>query len=128
MKYIQQFLFIMLITFIGEMCSLLVPLPVPASIYGLLILFFALLSGIIKLEQVKETGKFLAAVMPIMFLPAGVGVINVWDSLVPILFPVTAIIILTTVIVMAAAGHAAQMAVRMDKRKMTHKAGNMDHE
>lgn len=128
MKYIQQFLIIMLITFIGELLNQMIPLPVPASIYGLFILFFSLLSGIIKLEQVKETGKFLVTVMPIMFLPAGVGVMNVWEDLVPILLPVAVIVILTTVIVMAAAGYAAQIAVRMSKRKIAHKAGNMNHE
>lgn len=128
MKYIRQFLIIMFITFIGELLNQLIPLPVPASIYGLFILFFSLLSGIIRLEQVKETGKFLVAIMPIMFLPAGVGVMNIWEDLVPILFPVTVIVVFTTVIVMAAAGYAAQLTVRRDKRKMMRKAGNMNHE
>ena len=52
MKYIRQFLIILLITFLGEVCRYLIPLPVPASIYGLLLLLGALLGGVIKLDQV----------------------------------------------------------------------------
>ena len=58
MKYIKQFLIILLISFIGEILKCLLPLPVPASIYGMAILFFCLMTKIIKLDAVKETGKF----------------------------------------------------------------------
>ena len=52
-----------------------IPLPVPASIYGMIILFLCLSTGIIKLSDVKDAGKFLIEIMPLMFIPAGVGLI-----------------------------------------------------
>ena len=59
MKYIRQFLIILAISFIGELLKYVLPLPIPASIYGMAILFVCLMTGWIKLEAVKETGKFL---------------------------------------------------------------------
>ena len=58
MKYLKQFLIILAISMIGEILKYLLPLPVPASIYGMLILFVGLMTGIIRLESVREAGKF----------------------------------------------------------------------
>ena len=48
----------------------MLPLPLPASIYGLLLLLAALRFGIVKLEQVKEVGLFLTGIFPLLFVPA----------------------------------------------------------
>lgn len=80
MKYINQFLIILLISFLGEILKCLLPLPIPASIYGMIILFLGLMTKVIKLESVKETGKFLIEIMPIMFIPAGVGLMTTWGG------------------------------------------------
>lgn len=88
MKYLKQFLIILVISLIGEILNKLLPLPVPASIYGMVILFAGLLSGIIKLESVKEAGSFLIEIMPVMFIPAGVGLMSSWLNLKPVIIPV----------------------------------------
>ena len=49
MKYIKQFILILAISFAGELRKYLLPLPVPASIYGMVLMFLALLTGVIKL-------------------------------------------------------------------------------
>ena len=81
MKYLQQFLLILCISFVGEFLKYVLPLPIPASIYGMVILFIGLLTGLIKLEQVKDVGKFLIEIMPVMFIPAGVGLMESWGTL-----------------------------------------------
>mgnify|MGYP003170808068 CR=1 FL=1 len=68
MKLLRQFLIILAISFVGEALKYLLPLPVPASIYGMVILFVGLLTGLIKLSWVKDAGKYLIAVMPVMFM------------------------------------------------------------
>lgn len=73
MKYLHQFLLILAISFMGELLKEVLPFPVPASIYGMVILFIGLLSGLIPLGAVKEAGMFLIEIMPAMFIPAGVG-------------------------------------------------------
>ena len=117
MKYLKQFLIILTISFIGEILKELLPLPVPASIYGMVILFVCLLSGIIKLDSVRETGKFLIEIMPVMFIPAGVGLITSWNVLKPLLIPVSIITCLTIVRVMVGSGHVAQIIIKKGKNK-----------
>ena len=97
--------------------KVLLPLPVPASIYGMVILFVCLLSGIIKLDSVRETGKFLIEIMPVMFIPAGVGLITSWNVLKPLLIPVSIITCLTIVTVMIVSGHVAQIIIKKGKNK-----------
>ena len=91
MKYLRQFLLILFISFLGELLKYFLPLPIPASIYGMVILFIGLLSGIIKLDAVKDVGKFLIEIMPVMFIPAGVGLMASWGTLKPVLVPVSVI-------------------------------------
>ena len=114
MKYIKQFGIILTISFAGEICNRLIPLPVPASIYGLVILFLGLMSGIIKLDSVKETGKFLIDIMPLMFIPAAVGLLESWDVLKPICVPIVGITLITTIIVMVATGKITQLVIRCE--------------
>ena len=100
MKYLRQFCIILLISALGEGLHILLPLPVPASVYGLVLMLGALTSGILKLEQVEDAADFLVEIMPVMFVPAGVGLLEAWGDLQPIWLPVVIITILTTVIVM----------------------------
>lgn len=107
-KFLKQFGIILAISFVGEICNYFIPLPIPASIYGLVILFVGLWSGLIKLSSVKETGKFLIDIMPLMFIPAAVGLLECWGVLQPIWIPVVCITLLTTIIVMVITGRITQ--------------------
>src|SRR5574344_19436 len=117
MKYINQFLIILLISFLGEILKCLLPLPIPASIYGMIILFLGLMTKVMKLESVKETGKFLIEIMPIMFIPAGVGLMTTWGRLQPILLPVSIITAVTIITVMVATGWVSQIIIRKAGKK-----------
>ncbi len=121
MKYLRQFLIIIAISFIGEVLKELLPFPVPASIYGMLIMFVALFTGVIKLSDVSDTGDFLIEIMPIMFIPAGAGLIDSWAVLKPVLLPVSVITIISTVIVMTVSGRVTQFIVRYQKNKLIDK-------
>ncbi|MEE1181760.1 MAG: CidA/LrgA family protein, partial [Treponema sp.] len=76
MKYVNQFCIILAFSFAGEILNCLIPLPVPASIYGLLLMFLALEFKIIKVHHVKEVSSFLLGIMSIFFVPSSVGFIN----------------------------------------------------
>lgn len=116
MKYAKQFCIILLFSFLGEVLHLVLPLPVPASVYGLLLLLAALCAGVVKTEQIQETSKFLIEIMPVMFIPAAVGLLTVWEVLQPIWVPVIVITILTTVLVMAVTGLVTQSVIRSGKK------------
>ena len=76
MKYIRQFVIILFISFIGEALKYVLPLPIPASIYGLVLMFVLLETKVMKVEAVQDAGKFLIEIMPMMFIPAGVGPVS----------------------------------------------------
>ena len=75
MKWMKQFGIILLVSFVGEVLEKWIPLPIPASIYGIILLFLCLKLRIIPHESVHETGKFLIEIMPLMFIPAAVGLL-----------------------------------------------------
>jgi holin-like protein len=112
MKYLKQFLIIMLVSCIGEVLHTLIPLPVPANIYGLVLMLLLLVSKILPLDAVKETAEFLIQIMPVMFIPAAVGLIVYWEQLKPIIIPVLAITIISTVLVILSTGKTSDLVLR----------------
>ena len=91
MKYLSQFLIILGFTFAGEALQRLLPLPIPASVWGLTLLFAALCLGIVKLEQVKEAGGFLTSILPILFVAPTVGIVEYWGLISTKLLPIALI-------------------------------------
>lgn len=112
MKYIMQFLRILAFCFLGEVLHALLPLPIPASIYGLALLLAALKLGLVRLEQVKEAAGFLVAVFPLLFVPGAAGIMELGPLLARIWLPAVLAIALVTVLVMAAAGRVTQAVSR----------------
>lgn len=117
MKYIIQFEIILAISLIGELLNRIIPLPIPASIYGMAIMFTALCTGLIKLSAVKETGYFLVQIMPMMFIPATVGLLESWDKMQSFITAIIVIALVSTVLVILTSGHATQLIIRLKQRK-----------
>ena len=117
MKYIKQFGIILAISFLGEILKSVIPLPVPASIYGLILMLVALQTGILALDKVKDTAKFLIEIMPIMFIPAAVELMDIWEVLRSIFVPVIVITLVSTIVVMVTAGRTTQSMIRWEKKR-----------
>ena len=107
----------MVFAFVGELLHHFIPLPIPASIYGILLLFLALAFKILKVKDIKETSSFLIAIMPIMFLPPAVGIVESWGLIKGSWLPYVLVIGISTVVVMAVSGLVTQMIVRKGGRK-----------
>ena len=116
MKYVKQFGIVLLISLIGEALNAWIPLPVPASIYGIVLRFLCLEFKIIPLAAVKETGAFLVELMPLMFVPAAVGLLGVWDLVRAQWLQYAVITVVTTFLVMLAAGWITQAVIRRDQK------------
>lgn len=108
MKYLTQFLRILAFTLAGELLQRLVPLPIPASVYGLVLLFGALNTGLVKLEEVKDAGGFLISILPILFVSPAVGILDNWEAIRGALIPILALTLLSTVLTFGIAGRATQ--------------------
>ena len=117
MQYIFQLLVILGASFLGEICNLLLPLPIPASVYGLVLLFTALMTGIVKLENVEKAATFLIATMSIYFIAPSVSLMTVIADYLDSLLGIVVICCVSTVLVMVVTGKVSQLI--MEKSKPT---------
>ena len=108
MRYVKQIGIIMGITLAGEVLNHMVPLPVPAGVYGLFIMLAALMCGSVKLESEEGSGNFLMDTMTMMFIPATVGIVECIGEVRAVLVPFLIIIGISTLLVMAVTGCMAQ--------------------
>ncbi|MBR5617042.1 MAG: CidA/LrgA family protein [Oscillospiraceae bacterium] len=104
MKYIKQVSLILLFSFLGEVCRFFIPINIPASIYGIGLLFAALALKLIRVEDVRETGSFLTSLLPLLFVAPTVGLLEYWELVKPVLVPFALISFVVTIFVFAAAG------------------------
>lgn len=123
MKYIKQFAIIMIISFMGECVKAILPFKIPASVYGLVIMLIALMTGILKLEAVKDTAEFLIQMMPVMFIPPSVGLITAWPLISDIIIPFCVMAVVCTFVVMIVTGHVSQLVIKMKKKRDMKKEG-----
>ena len=117
MKYLKQFLIILSVCCIGELIKYFIPLPIPASIYGLVLMLVLLLTKVIRLEQVKDAADFLIEIMPVMFIPACVGLMDSFSLLRGSLLSYVIILAVSTIAVMAVSGLVTQRIIRNEKTK-----------
>ena len=117
MKYVRQFVIIMVFTFLGEVLKALLPFPVPASIYGLLALLLALETKLLPLTSVRDVGEFFVEIMPLTFIPAGVGLLESWGVMKPMLGSLVLTVVISTILVMAVSGLVTQGVIALRKRR-----------
>lgn len=120
MKYLKQFLIILALSFAGEVLHELLPLPVPASIYGIILLFVLLKTRILALSAIRETARFLVDIMPVMFIPAAVGIMDSWGIIAPSWLEYLTMTVASTIIVMAVSGLATQAVLRLSRGEKSH--------
>ena len=117
MRYLLQAVIIAAVTFAAELIKYFVPLPVPASIYGLLLLFALLKSGLLKLEQIEDVGNLLLELMPLLLVPASVSVLTALDAIQRMLLPVLVMGFIGTTAVMLVTGLLSQWIIRRKGEK-----------
>mgnify|MGYP002620045993 FL=1 len=121
MKFLIQFMIIIAFSFLGELLHYILPLPIPASIYGIVLLFVALELKWVKVKDIRETSSFLIAVMPVMFIPAAVGLIDSWKSIGNSWLEYIIVTVLTTFVVMGVSGWITQFVILRNKVQKENK-------
>jgi len=129
-KYIRQAAVIFVVTFAGEVLHYLLPLPVPAGIYGLVLLFLLLLTGLLPVSAVRETGLFLVEIMPLMFIPAAVALLDSWELFAGRALSYAVLTVVSTFAVMALSGQVTQHMLKREpetemgtETEAAHRAG-----
>jgi holin-like protein len=107
---------ILTISFIAELMEALIPLPVAASIYGLVLMLAGLVTKIIPLEKVEGAADFLVEAMPIMFIPPTVSIMTSVDMIKAMLVPLVVISMVSTILIMVVTGRVSQHIIRKTKK------------
>jgi len=113
MKYLRQFGLILLVSFAAECVRAVVPAPIPASVYGLVMLFCCLKFRWIKLESIAETGSWLLELMPLMFVPPAVALVDSWRKLNGVWTPAILLIFVGTAFVLLATAETARLTSKI---------------
>ena len=108
MKYVTQFLIILSFSLLGTLLQALIPLPIPAAIYGLVLLLIALCTGLLKPAHIAETARFLINLMPVLFVAPAAQLLANWGLIAPHIVPICVITVVSTFIVFAVAGLATK--------------------
>ncbi len=117
MKYLKQVLIIFLFTYLGELLNELLPLPIPSGVYGLFLLFAALVFKVIPLDAVEESAKFFLEIMPIMFIPASVGMMVSYSLIQDVFWSIMLVTVISTITVMVVTGKVSQLILRIQGGK-----------
>lgn len=117
MKFIKQLMIILLFSFIGELLNSIIPLSIPASIYGMILLFIALVTKIIKLEQIEDTAEYLLSIMLIFFVPSAVGIMDTFFTYQSSMLPIIIIVIISTITVLIITGIISQLVIKLTSKK-----------
>lgn len=123
MKYIKQFAIILTISLIAELMEYLIPIPVAASIYGLVLMLIGLVTKLIPLEKVEGAADFLVEIMPLMFIPPTVGIMASFDALKEMLIPLCVISVVSTILIMGVTGRVTQYIIKRKNQKSTREGG-----
>ena len=117
MKYVFQLMIIFGVSMVGEVLYALLPLPVPASVYGLVILFMLLMTKIVRLDQVEEASDYMMAIMPLFFIEPAVGLIDSYGLIQGKVAALLVASLLSFAAVVVVTGLSAQFVIRRKNKK-----------
>lgn len=117
MKFVKQLSVILMISFLAELMEYLIPIPVAASIYGLVLMLAGLMTGLIPIDKVEGAADFLVEIMPILFVPPTVSIVTSVEDMKAMLMPLCVISVVSTILIMAVTGRVAQRILRAERHE-----------
>ena len=114
LNFSRGFLIILLFLSFGKFFSAYLPVPFPASIIGLILLFIALSMSLIKVEWITMSGELILKYMALLFIPIGVGLLNYFDLIITHWLAIICSLLFTTLFIMFIVGHFFQF---IDKKE-----------
>lgn len=113
MKYFKQFGIIAGVSFIGELLNAVLPFPIPASVYGLVLMVVLLMTKVVKLDMIEDTADFLISVMAIFFLPSSVSLMVNMEIMQGSIVKLLVMCVVSTAVVTAVTGLVAQLVIKL---------------
>ena len=118
--FLKQSAIIFGFTLLGEALHRLIPLPIPAAVYGLVFLFAALCLKLVKVEQIDKVSSFLLMILPILFVSPAVNLLESWEILEPHVLSISLLVVSSTVLVFVIAGVVSQLLCRKEADDGNH--------
>lgn len=116
LKIIKQIAIIFSVCWISQVIEHFLPFAFSASIIGMILLFFCLACGFLKIEHIQEKSDFLLSNMAFFFIPAGVSIINYFDVLKSNAWQILTICVITTIVTFGVTALFMRMTMRLMKR------------
>jgi len=113
---VLEFIIIFGISYLGEILSKTLSLPVPGTVIGMFLLFIALYFKIIKVKQIEKAVNILLINMAIFFIPPGVRLISSLDYMKGNWVKIIVLMVLTTLITMIVTGRVVQYLVERGEK------------
>ena len=117
MKYLTQLFYILVFCGLGELLQAVIPLPIPAAIYGLVLMLIALCTGLLKPEKIADTARFLIAIMPFLFVAPAVNILRYWNIIRSEVVAICVIMVVSTVIVFAVSGVVTKLLLKKEDKE-----------
>ena len=111
-RYLRAFIIIYAALYAGIALSALLPVTIPGSIIGMLLLFCLLALGIVPVEWIKPGCHLLIRYMALLFVPVSVGVMAYTDILSAQFGPIVVSCIVSTFMVLLIVGLGAERLQR----------------
>lgn len=103
-SFLQQAFIFALIMLLANGIARILPIPVPASVIGMILLFVGLCTKLIKLEQVESLSNSLSRVITFLFVPSGISLVNSLDIMQHYGLQILFVILVATLALLAATG------------------------
>lgn len=126
MKYLFQIGIIAAISAVAELLYIVIPLPIPASVYGLVLLFVLLMTKVIKLAQIEETADYFLLIMPVLFLEPSVKLMTSLSIMKGQAVGLFVLCMISTCVTIMVTGMVAQAVIRMRGKRKKGQEGKAD--
>ncbi len=117
MNILTQFAIIIALCLAGEVLSNVIPFPIPATIIALVLLFVLLKTKLLKLQFVEDAGDMLIRYMPILFVPAGVRLVEDFGYISSIWFQLLLLSFVSTILVFIITLYTVKFVLKLQNRR-----------
>ena len=116
-SFCQQAVIFSIIILISKFVANLLPIPVPSSVVGMILLFIALCTGVVKLEQVEGLSNSLSKVITFLFVPSGISLVNSLDLMASYGLQIVFVILVATLALLFVTGWSGALLLKLRQAK-----------
>ncbi|EEI82757.1 CidA/LrgA family protein [Anaerococcus tetradius] len=115
MKYLKEFCYLLFFLLLGFIAKKVTGLPIPEPVFGMIFLFIALVSKLVKLDDIQSTSSFLTSILAFTFTPLGVGLMVQFDVIKDNAIKILIVMTISCLITMAVTAKVVELVQKARK-------------